>query len=292
MQALDVSVIIPTFNRLSLLPSALESVFLQDPAPREIIVVDDGSEDGTSEWLRDIARDGLLAVRQERAGPGPARNRGARLAGGKYLAFLDSDDRWLPGKLAAQVRFLKENPEYRVCQTEEIWIRDGKRVNAGRRHAKPSGWIFEECLKLCLISPSAVMIERDFFWDLGGFDPAFEVCEDYELWLRAALAGPVKTLPEALTVKTGGHADQLSKKHWGMDRFRAAALEKILTTCSLTAGQKTALLSELKGKLGILAAGFEKRNPGRDNPYRNQWLQLEKQTNVVPTAALPARCEG
>jgi GT2 family glycosyltransferase len=154
-----------------------------------------------------------------------------------------------------------------VCQTEEIWIRNGLRVNPMKKHRKHSGYIFERCLERCIISPSAVLMEREFFEKLGGFDPEFPVCEDYDLWLRASLESPVETLSAPLVVKRGGHQDQLSKKYQAMDRFRVKAMEKILAAAILTDPQREALLKELKKKLGVLAGGFMKRYPEQFNPY-------------------------
>ncbi len=285
--ACDVSAVIPTFNRLASLQKAVTSVWEQAPAPRELIVIDDGSTDGTWEWLKSLSHPAVKIFRQENTGPGAARNLGAAAATSKYLAFLDSDDYWLAEKLGCQVEFLEKNPDYRLCQTEEIWLRRGKRVNPKVRHSKPSGWVFEACLRLCLLSPSAVMLHRDFFLRLGGFDPHFPVCEDYELWLRASLCSPVMTLPSPLTVKQGGHPDQLSKKFPAMDRFRLQAMEKILRSCFLTPGQKEALLAELKTKLQVLARGFPKHQPGRPNPYEDRWLQLQNERPFAPTAVNP-----
>lgn len=275
MAVCDVSVIIPTHNRLEFLRKALDSVLSQTPSPREVIVVDDGSTDGTFKWLSSLAEPRLRAIRQENQGPAAARNRGLELASGKYVAFLDSDDAWLPGKLEAQVRFLESHSEYKICQTEEIWIRHGVRVNPMKKHAKPSGWVFEACLKLCLISPSAVMIDREFLLWLGGFDAEFPVCEDYELWLRAALRTPVRTLPDRLVVKQGGHPDQLSRAHWGMDRFRARALEKLLGSEALSESQRRAATAELRQKLKILSSGFAKRRPEQPDPYKEKLRCLE-----------------
>jgi len=275
MPSCDVSVIIPVYNRKELLREALDSVWGQSFQPRETIVVDDGSDDGTWEWLDPIERPDFKALRQERSGPAAARNRGLAIAQGKYVAFLDSDDAWLPKKLERQVEFLESHPEFQICQTEEIWIRKGIRVNPRKKHAKPSGWIFAECLKLCLISPSAVILAREFLRGLGGFDESFEVCEDYELWLRASLRSPVMTLPEALTLKRGGHPDQLSRAHWGMDRFRVRAIEKTLNCESLSPEQDGAARAELTTKLSILSQGFGKRHPGGEDPYQEKLRCLE-----------------
>ncbi len=274
----DVSVIIPTFNRLEFLKKSVAAVMGQISQPRELIVVDDGSTDATWAWLQSLAIPNLRIFRLENGGPARARNWGVSHAASKYLAFLDSDDYWLPEKLKVQFQFLEEHPEFKICQTQEIWLRNGVRVNSKLKHRKPSGSIFVACLKLCLISPSAVMMERELFESLGGFDPAFAVCEDYDLWLRASLKTPVWTLEKALTVKCGGHPDQLSKKHWGMDRFRVLALEKILAAGGLTRDQRLAALAVLRLKLAILSKGFLRRHPGKQDPYEGKlrWLQIEK----------------
>lgn len=275
MALCDVSVIIPTYNRRELLEKALESVWAQRLPPQQVIVVDDGSEDGTLEWLRALKKPSLSVLDQARAGPAAARNLGLGQAIGKYVAFLDSDDTWLPEKLELQVQFLEGHPDYKICQTEEIWIRRGVRVNPMKKHAKPSGWIFEKCLSLCLISPSAVMLERNFLNQLGAFDPTYLVCEDYELWLRATLRSPVMTLPKPLVIKQGGHEDQLSRAHWGMDRFRVMALEKCLNRESLTSAQRQAVTEELTRKLRILSKGFAKRSPESHDPYKEKLRCLD-----------------
>jgi len=263
----DVSVIIPTHNRLNFLRQALASVLAQTLPPKEIFIIDDGSDDGTWDWLQSQSVESLRCLRQTQQGPAAARNRGLAEASGKFIAFLDSDDAWLPQKLEVQRDFLLQNPDYKICQTEEIWIRRGVRVNPRKKHQKPSGEVFGACLKLCLISPSAVMIEGDFLRALGGFDETFPVCEDYELWLRASLRAKVKTLTQPLTIKHGGHDDQLSHRHPAMDRFRVRAMEKTLEREALNLEQRKLLLAELQVKLNILAKGFEKHHPTEQNPY-------------------------
>ncbi len=272
MSVCDVSVIIPTYNRLDFLQRALQSVFAQTLPAKEVIVVDDGSTDGTLAWLQTQNLPSLKIISQKNHGPAHARNQAAKISNSRYLAFLDSDDAWLEKKLETQFMFMIDHPRIKLCQTEEIWIRNGRRVNPMLKHAKPSGWIFENCLQLCLISPSAVMIEREFFEKLGGFDESFAVCEDYELWLRATLQSEVVTLPQALIVKQGGHEDQLSKKHWGMDRFRVAALEKLIHSGVLKDEQHSLVLNEMLKKLKILSNGFAKRYPDEKNIYEEKLL--------------------
>lgn len=282
-----VSVVIPTYNRKAWLSETLESVFKQTLPSFEVIVVDDGSTDGTGPWLQNYYGSRLRLLIQENAGPAAARNYGVSQARGKYIAFLDSDDAWLPRKLEVQVEFLERYPEFRFCQSEEIWIRHGIRVNPRHKHTKPSGDIFISCLKLCLISPSSVLMEKSFFEQLGGFDPSYAVCEDYELWLRATLSSPFRTLPEALVVKRGGHEDQLSRRYWGMDRFRVRALEKLLNLASLTACQQQAVVLELKNKLTVLAQGFCKRYPQEPNPYQEKLSWYEKVDCIASRVADP-----
>lgn len=252
-----VSVIIPTFNRWPLVGAAIESVLAQGYAEFEIIVVDDGSTDRTgAELVRFGSR--LRLLTQPNRGVSAARNFGARHARGRYLAFLDSDDLWLPEKLAIQTAFMEQNPAVQICQTEEIWIRNGVRVNPKAKHRKPSGDIFIPSLKLCLVSPSAVMLSRELFERVGGFDENLPVCEDYDLWLRIAVDHPVPLIDDALAIKRGGHADQLSRSMWGMDRYRASALQKLLRA-GLDGVRRDAAVEVLRRKIEVLASGARRR---------------------------------
>jgi len=253
----QVAVILPTYNRAWCLAEAVESVLAQRFGDFELIVVDDGSTDDTPAVLsRYEGR--VRTIRQENRGVSAARNRGIAASRSPLVAFLDSDDLWLPGKLARQVAFFDEHPEAAICQTGEIWVRNGRRVNPGLRHRKPSGWIFEPSLELCLVSPSAVMARRGLFAEVGLFDETLPACEDYDLWLRVSLRHPVFLLPEPGVVKRGGHADQLSRG-WGLDRHRVRAIEKILRTERLTPGQRAAAVRVLQRKCRIYAEGCRKR---------------------------------
>lgn len=252
-----VSVIVPTYNRWPMVAEAVESALEQSYRNFELIVVDDGSEDETAPNLQKYGSR-IRLLRQARRGVAAARNFGVRSSSGEYLAFLDSDDLWRPEKLKAQVSFMAANPELEICQTEEIWIRRGVRVNPKRRHRKPSGDIFRPSLDLCLVSPSAVMIKRALFERVGGFDEAFPVCEDYDLWLRVAVDTPVPLMPLPLVIKRGGHADQLSHSTWGLDRFRILALQKLLRS-AIDEEKRRWVLQMLERKVAILAQGARKR---------------------------------
>jgi len=252
-----VSVIIPTYNRGWILTEAIDSVLAQDYKDYELIVVDDGSTDNTREILDTYGRD-IVVLRQTNKGVSAARNRGIAQAGGQLVAFLDSDDIWQPRKLSRQVDFFKLNPDAVINQTEEIWIRNGVRVNPKDRHRKPSGMIFERSLGLCLVSPSAVMIQKTLFDAVGVFDENLPACEDYDLWLRISCRYPVHLIDTPLIIKRGGHGDQLSNAA-GLDRFRIRSLKKIIESRQLTESEYRAAVSTLQDKCAIYAGGCRKR---------------------------------
>ena len=252
-----VSVIVPTYNRGWVIGEAVDSVLAQQYSNYELIVVDDGSTDDTAAVLNAYGSRVRL-LRQKNKGVSAARNAGIRSAAGSLIAFLDSDDLWLPSKLSQQVLFFEEHPDALVCQTEETWIRNGVRVNPRKRHRKPSGMIFEPSLELCLVSPSAVMMRRSLFDRVGLFDESLPACEDYDLWLRISCRIPVHRIPAALIVKRGGHSDQLSRQP-GLDRFRIQSLVKIIDSGQLTDVQTKAAVRMLKTKSRIYAAGCRKR---------------------------------
>jgi glycosyltransferase involved in cell wall biosynthesis len=256
-----VSVIIPTYNRAWILKEAIDSVLVQDFVDYELIVVDDGSTDDTPDILSAYGR-AIRVLRQSNKGVSAARNRGIRASSGGLIAFLDSDDLWLPQKLSRQVDFFATHPQAMICQTEEQWIRNGARVNPKTRHQKFSGMIFERSLKLCLVSPSAVMLRRSLLDTVGIFDEGLPACEDYDLWLRVSCRYPVYLIDTALIVKRGGHDDQLSRAP-GLDKFRIRALQKIVRSDLLSLSQRKAAIRVLREKCAIYANGCRKR--GRDS---------------------------
>ena len=255
-----ISVIIPTYNRETVLPRAITSVLAQKCAHFELIIVDDGSTDSTRNFIESRSPFPVPRVfHQENKGPAAARNLGIKHAQGEWIAFLDSDDEWKPGKLKAQLKFFEENPEYFICQTEEIWIRNGTRVNPMKKHQKFGGWIFEKCLPLCVVSPSAVMMRRKLFGEVGLFDESLPACEDYDLWLRIAAKYPIGLIEKPYIIKYGGHADQRSREFPAMDQFRIRSLAKILAQNILTPEQAEAARKTLEEKAKIYIEGALKR---------------------------------
>ena len=266
-----VSVIIPTYNRASFLKEAISSVLNQDYPSFELIVVDDGSIDETTSMIDDYG-DRIKYIRISHQGVSKARNIGISQAQGELITFLDSDDIWRSKKLSIQVEFFKHCPDALVCQTEEIWIRNGVRVNPKKYHKKPSGMIFEQCLKRCMVSTSAAMIHKVLFEAVGLFDESFPVCEDYDLWLRVAKTYPIYLLEKPLVIKKGGHIGQLSKMSC-LDKWRIAAIEKLLNTNTLSSNQRHLAIEELTLKCNIYGKGCLKRGRLEEGFY---YLNLPK----------------
>lgn len=255
---MTVSVVIPTLDRAGPVCRALASVVAQTLPAGEVIVVDDGSRDDTAARIAAVFP-GVTLIRQDTRGVSAARNRGVAAASGEWIAFLDSDDEWMPEKLERQCEALVREPGHVLCHTDEIWIRRGRRVNARRRHAKYGGRIFTRCLPLCAISPSSAMIRRDVFDSLGGFDERFSACEDYDLWLRLCARYPVLLIDEPLVVKYGGHPDQLSRTVPALDRFRIRALANVLESGVLCGNDAGAARATLLEKIDIYLQGVRRR---------------------------------
>jgi glycosyltransferase involved in cell wall biosynthesis len=255
-----VSVIIPTYNRAVLLQEAIASVLAQSYAALELIVVDDGSTDATAASLRSVRP--LRLVRQDHTGmPGQARNAGARVARGAYLAFLDSDDLWLPHKLAVQVAAAHAAGDA-INHTRERWLRSGRVISQrGQRHRR-SGDLFADSLRKCIIGPSTVLLRREVFERAGGFREDLEVAEDYELWLRLTARHRVGYVEQESVIKRAGHGDQLSERYGHIELFRLRALRDLLE-CDhpqhFTDAQTAAAAAELARKARIYAAGCRKR---------------------------------
>jgi glycosyltransferase involved in cell wall biosynthesis len=227
-------------------------------AVHEVIVVDDGSTDDLERELQDFIPPARV-IRRPNGGPAAARNLGVASSSGELIAFLDSDDEWLPRKLERQIALYDPRRPDFLCHTDEIWVRNGRVVRQKARHRKQGGRFFERALELCLISPSACVISRSLFESVGGFDESLPAAEDYDLWLRVLARMPVDFVPEALTIKHGGRPDQLSVCVPAIDRFRIKAIVKILDGGELSPEYREAAIRALAEKCRIMAAGRRKR---------------------------------
>jgi glycosyltransferase involved in cell wall biosynthesis len=278
----EVTVIVPTFNRARKVLRAVSSVLDQTFTGYELIVVDDGSTDETMELLAPFA-DRITLIRHPfNRGVSAARNTGITASSSPLIAFLDSDDYWFPEKLETQVQYFRERPDAVACQTEEIWVRNGVRVNPWNKHKKPSGRIFEQSLKLCLVSPSAVMVRRSLLNEAGLFDEGFPVCEDYDLWLRIGWKYPIDLIDRHMLVKEGGHPDQLSSMLKGMDRFRIRSMIKLLETGCLDTAQRRAIHDELEIKCRIYGTGCIKRGREDEGAFFLYLPEMLKRDGAVP----------
>jgi len=255
-----ISVVIPTLNRINTLERALDSVINQTYKPAEIIVVDNGSSDGTLKFLREQYPK-ITTLTENKVGVSSARNKGIKKSINQWIALLDSDDAWHPRKLEVQTSMLDSAlKEYSLIHTDEVWFRNNKHINQMKKHKKQGGYIFERCLSLCCISPSSVLFKKNILDKVGLFDESLPVCEDYDLWLKICSSEEVLFAQDKLTYKYGGHKDQLSKSYWGMDRFRIKSIENIIKNFDLTNKQKKQAKKELIKKLKIIINGAFKRN--------------------------------
>lgn len=248
---MQISVIIPVYNRAKLISRAIESVLNQTYKVDEIIVIDDGSSDNTLEILKNFGYK-IKVITQKNSGVSSARNRGIIKSSFDWITFLDSDDEWDRDKIKEQVEFHKNNPEILISHTQELWIRNGKKINQKSHHKKFGGFCFEENLDFCHIAPSSVMMKKDLFEKIGYFDDSLVVCEDYDLWLRVLREYPIGLIEKELVTKYAGHENQLSFSYEAMDRFRVEAL--------LKHDDLEIVRDEILKKCAILINGAKKRN--------------------------------
>jgi glycosyltransferase involved in cell wall biosynthesis len=273
---MQISVVIPSYNRRHTLQRALQSVFEQSSVVDEVILVDDGSSDGSAEMVT-RAFPTVKLIRQPNLGVSAARNRGIEAARYDWIALLDSDDSWLPTKIEKIRAARRQQPDFVLFHSDEIWMRRGVRVNPMKKHRKHGGWIFEQCL-----SPSASVIRKSVLQELGMFDESLPACEDYDLWLRLSHRFPVCYLDEALIVKYGGHEDQLSRQHPAMDQFRVRSLHRLLREQDLSAAQQAAATRELVTRLDILLKGASRRG---NRALLEEFVPLREYWGKVATGA-------
>lgn len=284
---INISVVIPAYNRSELLFRTLSSVSRQTFQPLEVLVIDDGSSPPLLP-TENISLPRIKYFRNEKnLGVAASRNIGIAQALGEWIALLDSDDEWHPCKLEKQVEYLRDSPEYKAVHTAEKWMRNNNEVSPPAYLDKSSHLLWERSLKHCLICPSSALLHRSLFQTIGLFDEALTACEDYDFWLRLLLQEEIGLVDEKLVVKHGGHEDQLSTTTWGMDRFRILALRKILSYPQLGKDRKISLLRVLHQKCTIFAQGSEKRRKFEEaQKYRilaDQYCTRLDQLNPQPT---------
>lgn len=224
-------------------------------------LVDDGSTDDTSEWIQQTFQNRLpfqIISSQKNEGVSSARNKGIRKGKREWIAFLDSDDEWLPEKLEIQINYTNKNPSFSLIHSNEIWLKKGRMFSQKKKHKKEGGRIFKQSLSLCCISPSAALLKRSLLKDVGLFQEDFPVCEDYELWLRITSRFSVGFIQKPLITKHGGHSDQLSQKYKAMDYWRIKALKPFLQNTLITEEEREAVQKILIQKCQILLKGYEK----------------------------------
>jgi len=258
----SVSAVIPVHNRRESVLLALESIYQQTLQPKDIWVVDDGSTDGTTSAIMSHFPNVQL-IQQANHGVSHARNQGIRRATGDCIALLDSDDTWYPQKLATQLSQWQPLRDGRISHTDEHWLRNGKRVNPMDKHRKQGGDIYLACLPLCAMSPSTAIVMKSVFEEIGLFDETLPACEDYDFWLRYCAYEPVHYVDTALTLKTGGHADQLSRRYPAMDTYRLQALAKQIRDKRLSTKYRQHTIEMFNTKYAIVTNGAKKR--GRED---------------------------
>ena len=285
-----VTVVIPVRNRVEMLRRAVESVLAQTCQNFDLVVVDDASTEDMS-GVKDLveSRGHYWLLLKENIGPAAARNAGAQVGEGEWMACLDSDDGWSPEKLESQLAWFANHPEMEISQCEEEWVRNGLPLKKKENQHQPDGWVFEKCVEVCCVSPSCTMISRRLWQKLGGFDERYRVCEDYELWLRASLDNPVGLVKGGtgpLVTRHGGHDDQLSFAVEAMDRFRVLALLELMQKQELTESQRQVVVEGVLQRAEVLKKGALKRGKDADakvygRAEERQWNDMAEEMEKV-----------
>ncbi|MCA1933096.1 MAG: glycosyltransferase family 2 protein [Calditerrivibrio sp.] len=253
-----VSVVIPVYNRTGLLKSSIESVLSQNYKNFQILVIDDGSSFETFDALKPYISFIEYIKLDKNYGVSYSRNIGIKRSKYEWIAFLDSDDIWLPNKLIIQTEFMKKN-NFLVSHTDEYWFKIDRFVNQRGKHSRYGGDIFANSLDFCRISPSSVMIHRSVFDNVGLFDENLKVCEDYDLWLRITNRYVVGYLPIKTIIKISHNDPQLSLSTPHLEYYRLLSLTKFIKRNKLSYFRKKSAIMELGKKYDIVKAGIDKK---------------------------------
>jgi len=230
MTIMDVSVIIPVYNGENTLGRCLDSVFSQTGCSFEVIVVDDGSLDGTQDLLKRYKKtigNTLKVIRQDNRGAAAARNRGIFIAGGRYISFLDADDEFAPGRLSTYLDYMDKRPSIGVVYSEPLMIRGTLAFPFYKGREMPQGDIFKDLSMRLFIMLPTVMCRAQLLKDVGGFDDQFVILEDYDLWLRLAHLTEFGYIDKCLTrINVSNKSLSLGGQHKAGPYFRRALLRK------------------------------------------------------------------
>jgi glycosyltransferase involved in cell wall biosynthesis len=267
-----VSVIIPTYNCAHYLEQAIESAMNQTYRDVEIIVLDDGSTDNTSEVVRKYGNN-IRYIRQANAGLPAARNRAIESSAGEFLAFLDSDDWWELSKLAKQVPLLEDDPQVGLVYTDLRVVHDDGEIIPSFLASRPlatSGYVFDRLLESGFILPSTVLLRRSCLDQVGMFDESMRSHEDIELWLRVCQSWKVALINEPLTHRRQGDANMTSNDNLKTE-YSVKLFEKALRLPSLTTEQRTLMTKKLAG--AYFARGWYHFSNGRMTECRKSFRQ-------------------
>ena len=246
---MHVSVVIPTYNNAGTLAQAIQSVLAQTYGEIDVVVVDDGSTDGTPEVMREFP--GVRYLRQANGGLPAARNAGIAATRGELIAFLDSDDWWEPEKIAAQVERLRATPEVGLVYTDLRVIYDDGRVLESFLASRPlagDGLVFDRLVQSGFILPSTVLLRREVLEQVGTFDESMRSHEDIELWLRVTRRWPVALVREALTNRRQGTGNMTANPYLRAE-YSVRLCEKVLGHGGLSAEQERAVRRSLHERL-------------------------------------------
>jgi glycosyltransferase involved in cell wall biosynthesis len=223
-----VSAVITTYNYAEFIREAIESVLAQTLQPDEIVVIDDGSTDATPSIVAEYAARGVRYVRQENAGAAAARNRGLQEARGEFIAYLDADDIWLPGKLAAQVRFLRGRPDAVAVSGSYIWwhVRDNLRWQEVVRELDRERMARELTVSNVVGNPSMALIRRAALEQAGPFNTELHWGQDWEMFIRLARLGVIGMLPQPMIIYRWHDQSLSNDRRWE----RLATMQRISST--------------------------------------------------------------
>lgn len=251
----EVSVIIPTYNSARYLTQAVDSVLAQSFKDFEVLVIDDGSTDDTEAVMRRYGQP-VRYIHKENGGVSTARNRGIAESRGRYAAFLDADDTWLPEKLERQLRALNENPGYRACYSA-FTVCDCDLSPVQVRRSRRQGSVIEDLLSYGNVvgTPSTVLCERSLFEAAGGFDIEMSQCADWDMWVRLASHTEFLYLDESLATYRQ-HAANMSLNASLLERDSVRVLEKAFALPELTAVQRSRRRTAIARNYMVLAGTY------------------------------------